>query len=107
MTTQYSIVQFHKGQILEEEEDLNLMEFSRICHASPEDVIEMVNEGILDPRGNRMSAWRFPFIAVERVWKVQHFQRDLGVNLQGAALALYLLDRIAQLESGKLKTEEN
>ena len=75
--------------------------FSRICHASPEDVIEMVNEGILDPRGKQVSAWRFPFIAVERVWKVQHLQRDPGVNLAGAALALHLPNRIAQLESGK------
>jgi hypothetical protein len=27
-----------------------------------------------------------------------HLQRDLGVNLAGAALALELLDRIAELE---------
>jgi len=43
------------------------------------------------------------FTAAERVKKVQHLQRDLGVNLPGAALALYLLDRIAQLESCQRK----
>jgi len=101
MTMKYSIVKIHKGRILDEEEDLTLMELCRICHASPEDLIAMVNEGILEPRGTRVSAWRFPFIAEERVRKVQHLQRDLGVNLPGAALALHLLDRIAQLESGR------
>jgi chaperone modulatory protein CbpM len=100
MTVKYSIVKIHKGRILDEEDDLTLMELCRICHASPEGVIEMVNEGILEPRGIRMSTWRFPFPAVERVRKVQHFQHDLGVNLAGAALALQLLDRIAELESG-------
>jgi hypothetical protein len=29
---------------------------------------------------------------------VVHLQRDLGVNLPGAALALELLDRIAELK---------
>lgn len=99
MTIQYSIVKIHKGRVLEEEEDLTLMELCRICRASPESVIEMVNEGILDPHGIRPSGWRFPFPAVERVRKVQHLQRDLSVNLAGAALALQLLEKIAELES--------
>jgi len=35
---------------------------------------------------------------VKRVRTAVHLQRDLGVNLAGAALALELLDRIAELE---------
>jgi hypothetical protein len=42
--------------------------------------------------------WRFHIGSVRRVRMVRRLQRDLGVNLPGAALALELLDRIAKLE---------
>jgi len=35
---------------------------------------------------------------LRRVKTAIHLQRDLGVNLAGAALALELLDRITELE---------
>ena len=95
----YSIVKIYQGCITEEENDLSLMEICKLCSVRPEYIIELVDEGILNPSGKSASTWRFPFPTVENVRKVLRFQRDLNVNLAGAALALHLLEKIEQLES--------
>jgi chaperone modulatory protein CbpM len=61
-------------------------------------IATLVSEGILEPRGNDVEHWQFSVGSLRRVKTVIHLQRDLGVNLAGAALALDLLDRIAELE---------
>jgi chaperone modulatory protein CbpM len=98
MKTEYSIIALHQGSLADEDE-LSLMQVSRLCRLSPACVIEMVHEGILEPSGNSVCAWRFPFASVERICKVVRFQNDLAVNLAGAALALDLLEEIAHLEA--------
>jgi chaperone modulatory protein CbpM len=65
-----------------------------------ETITLLVSEGILDPLGESVDDWQFRVDSLKRVKTVVHLQRDLGVNLAGAALALDLLDRIAELESG-------
>ena len=60
--------------------------------------------GILEPSGDRPAVesaedWEFHVSSVRRVRTVVHLQRDLGVNLAGAALALELLDQIAALKA--------
>jgi chaperone modulatory protein CbpM len=62
----------------------------------------MVEEGILDPEGDRPGRWRFPPDCVGRVRAAQRLLLDLDVNLAGAAVALHLLERIACLE-GRLR----
>ncbi|MBT8075014.1 MAG: chaperone modulator CbpM [Gammaproteobacteria bacterium] len=63
-----------------------------------ETITLLVDEGILDPVGDNVERWRFSVGSLRRVKTAVHLQRDLGVNLAGAALALDLLDRIAELE---------
>jgi chaperone modulatory protein CbpM len=99
MTVKYSIVKIHQGRLLDEEEDLTLMQFSRACNVPPALIVEMVNEGILEPRGRHTSSWRFRLEERERVRTVMHLHDDLRVNIPGAALALQLLERIAHLEA--------
>lgn len=99
----YNIIQVYHGRIADEEEDLTLMELCRFCRVGPEFILELVNEGILNPSGRSTSSWRFPFSSVESVRKVVRFQRDLEVNLAGAALAIHLLDKIEELESLRKK----
>jgi chaperone modulatory protein CbpM len=94
----YSIVKVYHGQIANEENDISIFELCNRCRLSPELIVEMVNEGVLDPSGESIRKWRFSFSAVENVRKVIRFQNDLNVNLAGAALALHLLSRIEQLE---------
>jgi chaperone modulatory protein CbpM len=66
-------------------------------------VLELVEEGVLEPLGPGGPQWRFAATSVVRVRKAQRLQRDLGVNLPGIALALQLLDRIDALEA-RLRT---
>jgi chaperone modulatory protein CbpM len=98
MSGKYSIIKIHRA-LLAEDEQLTLMQISRLCRLPPAGIVDMVNEGILEPSGASVCAWRFSFPAVDRVRKVIRIQNDLDVNLAGAALALDLLERIAHLEA--------
>ncbi len=86
------------GQLLEEYELISMADLCRSCMVEVDTVTLLVQEGILDPVGRGDSAWRFTIASLRRVKTAMHLQRDLGVNLAGAALALELLDRIAELE---------
>jgi chaperone modulatory protein CbpM len=63
-----------------------------------ETVTLLVSEGILDPIGDDADHWQFRLDSLRRVKTVKHLQRDLGVNLPGAALALELMDQIEELK---------
>jgi chaperone modulatory protein CbpM len=86
-----------------DEEEISLGELTRTCRVHAEWVMELVDEGVIEPRGLSEGAksqqWRFSATTVVRVEKARRLQRDLGVNLPGVALALELLDRIDALEA--------
>ena len=96
---EYNIIKIHHGNIADEETSLTLMQLCNTCRVRPEFVIEMVDFGILEPDGEKRTAWRFSYDAVENARKLMRFRRDLDINLAGAALALELLDRIETLEA--------
>jgi chaperone modulatory protein CbpM len=85
-----------RGTLLEEEDGFTLDELCRMCRQRTEAIIRMVEEGILDPEGEAPATWRFPGASVTHIRVVVRLQRDLGINLEGAALVLELLDRLAQ-----------
>ncbi len=92
-----------RGQLIEAETLISVDELCRHCTLRVGEVITYVQEGILDPeddavRPEQAETWQFHISSVRRVRTAVHLQRDLGVNLAGAALALELLDRIAELE---------
>jgi chaperone modulatory protein CbpM len=86
------------GQVLEDTELVTMLELCRSCTVETETITLLVEEGILDPQGESVEQWRFSITSLRRVKTVIHLQRDLGVNLAGAALALDLLDQIAELK---------
>ena len=86
------------GQVLEEFDMVTIADLCRSCTVEIETVTLLVEEGILDPVGGDVENWRFSVASLRRVKTAIHLQRDLGVNLAGAALAPELLDRIAELE---------
>ncbi|WP_419909042.1 chaperone modulator CbpM [Hoeflea sp.] len=76
---------------------LSLGELCRSCGVRAEWVVELVEEGIIDPEGRAPSVWRFSTVSITRVrtaWRLQH---DLGVNKAGIAVALNLMDEREQL----------
>lgn len=86
------------GQVLENDAMITVADLCRSCTVEMETVTLLVEEGILDPVGGNVEHWQFTIASLRRVITAIHLQRDLGVNLAGAALALELLDRIAELE---------
>ena len=87
------------GQILDEETEVTLIELCRSCGVRGELIEAMIEQGILEPSGRRGSHWCFPSNSLRRTRITVHLQRDLGVNLAGAALALDLLERINELKA--------
>jgi chaperone modulatory protein CbpM len=92
-----------RGQVVEEETLITLDELCRNCTLESEEIVTLVREGVLDPADDLLDwthagRWRFHISSVRRVRTVVRLQRDLGVNLPGAALALELLDRIEELQ---------
>ncbi|MDE0390782.1 MAG: hypothetical protein OXI57_01780 [Rhodospirillales bacterium] len=87
------------GTLLDERTVFTLHELCIACGVHAEIVIEMVEEGVLDPRGADPADWRFSGNAVTRAQKALKLARDLRVNWPGAALALDLLEEIERLRS--------
>lgn len=87
------------GCILEEETELTLSELCRACNVHAELIIELVEEGVLEPTGAEPSTWVFAGSSLKRTRAALRLQADLGVNLPGVALALELLDELESLRA--------
>ena len=87
------------GNVLGEDVELTLVEICRTCQLPAERVFELVEEGIIDPLGREPSGWRFRSTSVRRIRCALRLERDLGVNLAGAALALDLLEELERLRA--------
>ena len=87
------------GDLIEQDLEFTVDELCRSCRLQFDSVLAFVQEGLLDPVGENDMQWRFKISSIRRIRTAIRLQRDLGVNLAGAALALDLLDRIAELES--------
>ena len=85
------------GDVLGEDVELTLAELCRTCQLPAERVDELVEWGIIEPLGREPAAWHFRWTSVRRVRCALRLERDLGVNLAGAALALDLLDELNRL----------
>jgi chaperone modulatory protein CbpM len=87
------------GVVLEEEIELSLTDLCRACELTSERVFELVEEGVIEPLGGDPAQWRFHGVSVRRVRRAQRLERDLGVNVAGAALAIELLEELERLRA--------
>ncbi|MBB3061103.1 chaperone modulator CbpM [Microbulbifer rhizosphaerae] len=94
------------GALLDECYELTLSELCRACELPAEEVLALVEEGVIEPLGQGRTQWRFSGICVRRVRRVRNLKRDLGVNLPGAALAIELLEEIEHLQAQLRRFEE-
>jgi chaperone modulatory protein CbpM len=88
-----------EGSVVENEVHMSIVELS---HASrtPEDMImSWVTEGVLSPTGSSPQDWRFGGDSLRRAKTAAHLTHDLELNVSGVALALDLLDQIAELRA--------
>ena len=87
------------GLILDETTTLTLDELSYACSVRIERIVELVDEGILEPVGRDLEEWCFPGPSLGRARIAMHLQRDLGINPAGVALVLDLLDELESLRA--------
>lgn len=87
------------GILLDEQTVISLEELCSVCSCSEEWVLELVDEGVLEPVATEQTQWQFSPVSLQRVHAATRLQRDLGINLEGVALVLDLLDDIELLES--------
>lgn len=98
MTPDYQLIRI-TGLILEEQTELSLDDLCRACAAQADQIIELVNEGVLVPVGHAPDDWRFTGLQLQRARVALRLESDLGVNLAGAALALELLDELDSIRT--------
>ena len=85
--------------ILEDQQDLSLDELCRACSTEIDELLALVDEGVIAPRGAEPAHWRFTGLQLRRARVAVRLQRDLGVNTAGAALALQLMDELDDLRA--------
>jgi len=85
------------GIVLDTRTTFTLVEFCSACGVEQRRVVEMVEEGVIEPVPDGPD-WRFHGEALLRAKRALRLVRDLGVNWPGAALALDLLDEIERLQ---------
>lgn len=87
------------AMVVEEEVELSLAELCRACRAQEEQVRVWVVEGVLEPVGGSPQEWRFTGTALRRARLALTLTRELEINAPGVALALELMDQIAELKA--------
>lgn len=90
---------FSSYTVFDESTWLNLSEASRLCKVDDQLIKEMVQEGLVNPTGSSACDWQFGAQELKRIQITIRLQRDLRVNLPGAALALDLLEELEYLRS--------
>ena len=93
------VINIVSGVIVEEGESVSFRSLCRYCSVPAEQVISMVDQGIIEPIESQVNStyWQFSGGSIIRVQEAIRLQHDLGVNLPGTALALELLDEVKAL----------
>lgn len=92
------------GIVLDTEIRFTLVEICQACTVETDFIVELVEEGVLEPVGIERSEWRFAGTDLQRATLALRLQRDLGLNLEGVALSLQLLEEIREL---RVRVETN
>ncbi len=82
---------------VEQDVEFTLVELSRACRADPGQLIVLVQEGVLTPRGDEPQQWRFEGSALRRARAALRLGHDLDLSPGATALVLDLLDEIDAL----------
>jgi chaperone modulatory protein CbpM len=95
----------HTGTVIEED-SLTLGQLCRACDVHADWIISIVEESIIEPQGANSRLWRFSGASMIRARSALRLQRDLGINLEGIALALDLMEELESLRT-QLKALEH
>ena len=76
---------------------MNVVEFCQCTELPQTWLIEIVEQGILEPKGSEPEQWLFDMQAVAVARRALRLRQDLELEWAGIALALQLLDELEQL----------
>ena len=85
-------------QLLDERTEVEFAELLSVSRFSREQLLELVEQGALEPSGESESGWRFPSGAVSTVRAAARLRAAFDLDTSGLVLALDLLERIDELE---------
>jgi chaperone modulatory protein CbpM len=84
---------------IEANPELTLDELCSACNVTPEFVEQLVEYGIIELDNEPIETHRFEPEHLRRVRTIVHLQRDLEVNLPGAAVVIDLMDEIEEMRA--------
>ncbi len=87
------------GTVVEEDVTYSFADLCERCALSPDELIAMVQEGLLQPRGQAPEEWIFPGNTLRRLRAALLLHRRMEVNLPGVALALDLMEELRRLRA--------
>lgn len=84
---------------------LSLKDLCKATELSTKTVIEIAEEGIIEPIGSRPENWQFSVHYVAIAKKATRLHRDLSIDWPGVALAMSLIEELEQTrqENKKLR----
>lgn len=74
-------------------------EFCELAGLPADCLIEIVEQGIIEPSGYGPQDWLFDLTALTAAKRAARLQRDLEIDWPGIALALSLLDELEQVRA--------
>lgn len=86
------------GDLVTEAAELTLEDVCSACSLPREKVVAYVEEGIIEPKGSDVVAWRFSRMTVIALHRAVRLERDLGLNAAGIALAFEHMSEIELLK---------
>lgn len=92
--------------IFDENNEFTLKELCDMFRVHAQFIEDLIDEGILNPRGSRPQEYRFTAVEIKRIQISIRLKDDLRVNLPGTALALNLLEEIEELKRCKRQLEQ-
>lgn len=87
------------GHLLDETVTLTLTEICFACRVDEAEIIDLVEEGIIEPAARHRRDWSFPADELRRARRAIRLRRDLDINLAGVALVLDLLEEVEDLRA--------
>jgi chaperone modulatory protein CbpM len=95
-----------QSEIIETRVEMSLSDLCEVCTVTSERVVQLVDEGLVEPLGREPAEWRFSGHSVRRIVVAERLSRDLRLNAPGAALVLDLLDELTELRQRLTRLEE-
>jgi chaperone modulatory protein CbpM len=88
-----------EARVVDETTSLHVDELCARLRIERQWIVELVELGALEPRdvGSEPSTWAFALTDVPRLRSMTRLVEDLGVNLQGAAIILELVEERRRL----------